>query len=300
MSKLESNFRQSLIIKTLRRRPATFPEIQEALKEHNDYYLECSIRTFQRDLKDIASFYDIEIEYNRRQKVYEINSDQMGDHEERLLETFDLLNALNYTSKHSKTIILEKRKPLGTEHLHGLLHAISNRLEVNFTYENYWELKPKNQRRVQPIALKEAQSRWYVIAKDTKDKVIKTFGLDRMTALKISDDKFEAILNYSPEKAFQHYIGVINTDSKKPEKILLSFTQKQAKYVQSLPLHHSQKVVSETESAVIIELFLIPTYDFVMELMAMGAEVMVIAPASLKAEIQDRLEAAIKQYGIKP
>jgi predicted DNA-binding transcriptional regulator YafY len=56
--------------------------------------------------------------------------------------------------------------------------------------------------------------------------------------------------------------------------------------------------VSETESAVVVELFLIPTYDFVMELMAMGAEVMVIAPLSLKTEIQNRLNAALKQYGI--
>src|SRR5690554_6571004 len=109
MSKLESNYRQSIIIKTLRSKPKSFEEIQDVLNDYRDYNLLCSIRTFQRDLKEIESLYGIEIRYSRSEEVYKIVDDQIGEHEERLLETFELLNALNFTEKHSRKMILEKR-----------------------------------------------------------------------------------------------------------------------------------------------------------------------------------------------
>ncbi len=297
MSKLESNYRQSIIIKTLRKKPCTFKEILDVLDDYRDYNLGCSIRTFQRDLKEIESLYKIEIKCNRSENAYEITDDQIGEHEERLLETFDLLNALNFTEKHSKKMLLEKRKPLGTEHLHGLLHAIDNRLEVTFLHEKFWDTASGKQKRtVRPIALKEARFRWYLIAKDTKDQKIKTFGLDRITQLDITKKGFAEITGYNPEKAFQHCFGVINTEDKKPEKIVLSFTLMQANYIKSLPLHPSQKVVSENENECMIDLFLSPTYDFVMELLAMGKEVKVVSPKSLQKEICQKLSEAIKGY----
>lgn len=297
MSKLESNYRQSIIIKTLRKKPCTFKEILDVLEDYRDYNLGCSIRTFQRDLKEIESLYKIEIKCNRSENAYEITDDQIGEHEERLLETFDLLNALNFTEKHSKKMLLEKRKPLGTEHLHGLLHAIDNRLEVTFLHEKFWDTASGKQKRtVRPIALKEARFRWYLIAKDTKDQKIKTFGLDRITQLDITKKGFAEITGYNPEKAFQHCFGVINTEDKKPEKIVLSFTLMQANYIKSLPLHPSQKVVSENENECMIDLFLSPTYDFVMELLAMGKEVKVVSPKSLQKEICQKLSEAIKGY----
>lgn len=295
MSKLESNFRQSIIIKSLEVRPLTFQEIQEKLKEYRDYNLPCSIRTFQRDLKDISSFYGIEIKHNRSEGVYQITEDYSEEHERRLLETFDLLNALNLAEKHSGKMILEKRTPLGTQFMNGLLHAIDHRLEVTFLHEKFWETKnQKNKRTVQPIALKEARSRWYLIAKDTRDLKIKTFGLDRITQLDITKKKFDKITDYNPEKEFQHSFGVIKTG--KPQKVLLSFTPIQANYIKSLPLHHSQQVVSETEKECLIELFICPTYDFVMEIMGMGQEVKVLTPESLRQEVKQKLLRAAGQY----
>jgi predicted DNA-binding transcriptional regulator YafY len=52
-----------------------------------------------------------------------------------------------------------------------------------------------------------------------------------------------------------------------------------------LPLHHSQKELINNEDEYRIELLLHPTYDFVMELMSIGAHVKVIEPQSLKKEM---------------
>ena len=129
-----------------------------------------------------------------------------------------------------------------------------------------------------------------------KDNRIKTFGLDRMTNLEITSTKFQSPESYNPEETFRHSFGIINGGDKEPQKIILSFSIDQGKYIKSLPLHHSQKELINDEEEYRIELLLYPTYDFVMELMSIGAQVKVIEPQSLKNEMIKKLEATLKQY----
>ena len=49
-------------------------------------------------------------------------------------------------------------------------------------------------------------------------------------------------------------------------------------------MHHSQKIIIDNERECRIELLIYPTYDFVMELLSLGAEVKVIEPKSLQDE----------------
>ena len=61
---------------------------------------------------------------------------------------------MNLTDRLSKHIHFEKRKPQGTEHLYGVLHAIKNQIQIKFVYQKYWE-DELTERIVEPYALKE-------------------------------------------------------------------------------------------------------------------------------------------------
>jgi predicted DNA-binding transcriptional regulator YafY len=258
---------------------------------------EISKRTFQREIKEIESNYDIVIEYNRSQNVYEITHEGNENRNERLMESFEIIDALKISSNLSNHLILEKRRPLGTNNMNFLIHAIKNLFEVRFSYEKYWdEEQEKKLRTVQPLALKEARYRWYLLAKDTKDGKIKTFGLDRITNLDITRKKFGFPVNYNPEEAFKYSFGIITQENKPPQKIVLSYSFEQGKYIKSLPLHHSQKELVNDEKEYRIELLMYPTYDFVMELMSMGAEVKVLEPESLQDEMKRKLVNALNLY----
>jgi predicted DNA-binding transcriptional regulator YafY len=290
--------RYNLITSLLRNKPSTFEEIVKHIQEMtisdegNSHF---SIRTFQRDIKELSS-HDIEITYNRSTKLYEISEENANDKTSRLLELFEIHDALQVSKSIQGSLILEKRKSLGTEHMNGLLHAINNKIEVTFDYTKHGDFTgiAKN-KQVKPIALKEARNRWYLITKDVFRDKVKAYALDRIANLKITDKSFTKSITADLEELYKHSFGII-TGEKEPQKIILEFSKFQANYIKSFPLHHSQEVVSENENYCTMEYFLSPTYDFVMELMSIGKEVKIIEPESLKEEIIQKLQANLSQY----
>lgn len=299
MSKKQFIKRHHLIINKLRSNPCSFKELQDYLEKNSiddeeNYVI--SKRTFERDVNEIREIYKIDIEYNRSQNAYEITQDADEVKTDRLIESFQIFNALSISDSVSNHIIIEKRKHFGTDNMHGLLHAIKNQLELKFTHEKFWkENNEKQIRLVFPLALKEARNRWYLVVQDPKDSVYKTFGLERISDLEITRKKFDYPKDFNPDVKFKYSFGII-TDGTKPEKIKLWLSHNQANYIKSLPLHHSQKVVSENETECIIELYMSPTYDFVMELLSMGSEIKVLEPKILQEEIKSKLLKTLNLY----
>ncbi len=299
MSKKQFIKRHHLIINKLRSNPCSFKDLQDYLEKHSiddeeNYVI--SKRTFERDVNEIREIYKIDIEYNRSQNVYEITQDADEVKTDRLIESFQIFNALSISDSVSNHIIIEKRKHFGTDNMHGLLHAIKNQLEIRFTHEKFWKKTNEKQTRlVFPLALKEARNRWYLVVQDPKDSVYKTFGLERISDLEITRKKFDYPKDFDPDVKFKYSFGII-TDGTNPEKIKLWLSHNQANYVKSLPLHHSQIVISENESDCIIELYMSPTYDFVMELLSMGSEIKVLEPKILQEEIKSKLLKTLNFY----
>lgn len=257
--------------------------------------LTCSLRTFQRAMKEIDRIYNVKIQFDKSQKVYLIEEEEQDAQSERLMESFDLFNAIKMGNSFGKHLIFEKRKALGTEHMYGLLHSIRSRVEVSFNYRKF-EDDSTSERVVRPIAIKEARNRWYLIAQDTADEKVKNFGLDRMSGLNIGTKKFKKIKDFNPEEEFKYNFGIINGTGEKPEKIVLSFTPTEGRYVKSLPLHHSQKEVLKSKTERRFEYNLVPTYDLKMEILSYGHTVKVIEPDSLKKDIVAQLKKALENY----
>ena len=298
MSRKEGLQRYRFIIHKLTIKPSTFEEIQDYLRRQEELtedQLTCSLRTMQRDIKDIERIYDIEIKYDRSQKVYRIVHDSREKHSERLMETFDLYNAIKVSNNFANHLLFENRQALGTAHMYGLLHAIKSHREICFNYRKHYD-DSFSERRVQPVAIKEARYRWYLLCRDTKDDAMKSFGLDRISDLEITGRSFEPIVDYDAENDYKYSFGIINGTREKPEKIELSFTPREGRYIKSLPLHHSQQLISEDDKETRFSYKLAPTYDFKMEILSYGDQVKVLKPESLKKTIQEELEKTINLY----
>jgi len=298
MSKQEAISRYNLIIRKLRRKPASFKEIGEYLaleSELQEYNFNVSRRTFQRDLDDIRAIYNIDIQYDFTRKVYYLDLDQQPDINERIVEAFEIFNALNINDRLSNYIHFEKRRPQGTDNLLGILQAIKNKLQIEFTYHKYWEVNTTH-RMAEPYAIKEFKQRWYVLANDTTNNQIKSFAFDRLTELVVTKRHFQFPKEFDVKKIFQYSFGIISPNGKSPEKVVLSFKPSQNMYIKSLPLHDTQKIIIDSDKELRIQLTLFITYDFIMEILSHGDNVRVIEPQNLIDQIKATLKNTLKQY----
>lgn len=135
MAKIDSLKRQIFIVDFLRKRPASFDEIDRYLQDkeaETGYELTISQRTFQRDRIEIESVFEIEIKFNKRQNQYEIVSDETDGHFNRIMEAFDTISILKQSKKIGNYIYLEPRKSKGTEFFNGIVYALQNNFSVQF------------------------------------------------------------------------------------------------------------------------------------------------------------------------
>lgn len=292
--------RYSIIVKRLEKSPATFEQIARYLEEVSDIEdkeLNISLRTFQRDIRDIYKQMGIEIANEKKgDKKYFIKSrPEIPGHSERLLEAYDMVNVLKASQDNLQHVFFETRKPAGLEHFSGFLYAIKNKKTVGFTHYNIWQ-DMLTDRTVHPLALKEARGRWYLIAVDKKDDKLKTFGLDRISDLDISKASYKVKYNYDLKGLFAHSFGIMYDTAQAPPVIQLSFTYEQGKYIKTYPLHHSQKIIEDTEDEVLVELTMIITHDLIMELLSYGEDMRVVAPASLIEQVKGIFNNVLVKY----
>ncbi len=298
MSKREYIGRYSLIINKLRKSPASFAEISDYLARESElqqYNFNISKRTFQRDLADIRSLYNIDIKFDASARVYFLDFDEKNDFNERILEAFNTFNALNLSDRLSDSIHFEKRRPQGTENLYDLLHAIKKQVQIKFSYKKFWEDEATH-RNAEPYALKEFKNRWYVLANDLKDNQIKSFALDRLKDLEITKKRFLFPKDFNVNKHYKYCFGIISPNGHKPKEIELSFDPFQGKYIKTLPLHESQQILIDNEDELRIKLKLFITHDFFMELLSYGNNLRVIKPKSLINELKSSLKNTLKLY----
>lgn len=297
-------FRQRAILAFVKRSPfPSFKEIREHvnLKLEQQFFIDdktktgFSKRTFERDLKDISWHYGAEIVYSSKERGYYLDSDIHNSAIDQMLSGFDVLNALKLSKNITPFVLLEDRKPMGTEHLFGLFHAIQSKLAVEFTHQKFWENHP-TKRQVFPLAVKEFRYRWYLVAEDQKDNVVKSFGLDRISDLHVRKEHFKLNKEVKIIEKYKHAFGVIGSHEQEPTLVKLKLSPSQGKYVKSLPFHSSQKVLIDNEHETCISLLIYPTYDFIMELLSLGKEAQVLEPKWLVEEMKKRLTDALKNY----
>lgn len=295
MAKQDTIKRQFLIIEFLRKRPANFDEIDTYLQEKEqdtDFSLIISQRTFQRDRKDILRLWGIEIQYNKREDVYEIIEDENDPYIDRIMEAFDMVAVLQQSKTVGNYIYLENRKSKGTEFFNGILYAIQNDFAVTFMHQSYWH-GTQTQRNVVPKAIKESQNRYYLIGWDLDKKDFRNFGLDRISNFTVGNKKHTSP-KIKIEEYYQHTFGIERYND--PVKIVLEFDNDQKEYVKSLPFHSSQKITKENKHTFVLELFMHPTNDFIMEILRHGSICEVKEPKELREKVRERIMQALENY----
>jgi proteasome accessory factor B len=285
------------IIGFLRSRNRTYNDIFLHLSrqfEMKGFEFNYSIRTFQRDVNDILSHFNIEIKCDRKTNTYYIaqnNGEEYAQQSTALLNAFEIADMINYSKQYNESVLFETRKPSGLEHFYTILQSIRENKILLLQYQKFIEDSISN-RQLIPLALKESQNRWYLVAME--QNIIKTFALDRILDCEISKSKFSTP-NIDVKAYFSNYFGV-NTTGKKVEKVKILAQHNFWKYIDTFPLHHSQRKIEQNEENTLFELNIIITPDFVYELVKLSDMLIVIKPAHLSKLIQQHCIDILNKY----
>ena len=303
MAKREQLFRLLDIINVLKKNPlgASYDEVKSYLdrqhqsREDETSEVPFSEKTFKRDRNLIFDLFGIEIRYRRSTNTYRIDENDDLGQANPIFDSLLLVNAYRRTENHAEIMLFEKRQATGLHHLDGLIYAIKNNRTVGFSYHKHWDDSPQL-RKVEPYAVKEFKNRWYLLATDVgaETPLMKTFGLDRISDLHIHSRTFtKTVMDLNA--LFVNSFGIITTYGEAPQRIVLSFDHYQGKFVKTLPLHHSQKILLDTKEELQIELTLCPTYDFYQELLSQAERVNVLEPFSVRQEFAHFLKSSLEK-----
>jgi predicted DNA-binding transcriptional regulator YafY len=114
--------------------------------------------------------------------------------------------------------------------------------------------------------------------------------------LEITNEHFEFPKNFNIEETFRYCFGIIGANGEAPQDIILSFNAEQGKYIKTLPLHHTQEILKDTNEELQIKLRLCITHDLIMELLSYSDEMKVLQPKILADKIKRMHQNACKQY----
>mgnify|MGYP000692980917 FL=1 len=277
------------LIDTLKRNgELTFEEISAKWDSSsaNDNGSKLTQRTFYNHCQAVARHFGIFIECRRGRglNLYSIANPEAIEENSLTkwaLDSFSLGELLLGNSAISDKILLEEI-PSGREWLEPTLHALQHNKEMEIEYENFVGVKFTG--RVKPLCVKLFKRRWYVLTLIDNDKK-RIFSLDRIRSLTISDRTFNYPKDFVPAEYFQNYFGIIAGVEQKTENIRIRTYAELPGYLRSLPMHHSQRELESKDGYTDFSLILVPTFDFIQELLLHRDQLEVLEPKTLRNEI---------------
>lgn len=260
-----------------------------------------SLRTFHRHRNEISEIFGLEILCDKGSNTYYIsNESDMNDGgvQDWMLSTIAVDSMLN-ESRDLRDRIQFEQIPGGREHLGTIINAMREGKVLNMTYRKFSD-SAENFIPLEPYFVKVFEQRWYVIGRSMnhpENKVPRVYALDRITDLEISGENFTYPKDFDPAEFFNYSYGVFRLDEK-PQLVKLRVSPRQALFMNSLPIHHSQeKVLQESDGEhTVYTLLLTPAYDFVQYILSQGAEIEVLEPQALRDTIAKEAEKVYKTY----
>lgn len=288
------------LIDTLKRNgELTFEEISAKWDSSsaNDNGSKLTQRTFYNHCQAVARHFGILIECRRGRglNLYSIvNPEAIEENSltKWALDSFSLGELLLGNKTISEKILLEDI-PSGREWLEPILQALQSNKEMEIEYENFVGVRFSG--KVKPLCVKLFRRRWYVLTLIDNDRK-RIFSLDRVRNLKVLDTTFTYPKDFVAAEYFRNYFGIIAGIEQKVANIKVRTYAELPGYLRSLPMHHTQRELESKDGHTDFSLRLVPTFDFIQELLLHRDQLEVLEPKTLRDEISVLIARMVRLY----
>ena len=177
------------------------------------------------------------------------------------------------------------------EFIKVIQEAIEGRRTLQLLYH------PRDQspaeRKVNPYAVHLHNGTLYVIGHCHMRKDIRTFMVDRMQKIKMTEESFPAPIGFSLESYLRHSFGMFREDL---VRVKVRFDKSLTRYLLERRWHPSQKNKALKDGSLELDFEVAGTKEIKTWVMGFGSLAKVLEPASLVKEVKDDLGRALKSY----
>ena len=255
-------------------------------------------KTFMNHKEAVQTIFDIIIscDAKRGYGYYIEDADRLEGNAFRawLIDSYATLNQLQADRRLEKRISFEKI-PSGGKFLQTLLQAMRQSCVLEITHQGFGKSHASTFQ-VEPFHLKVYNRRWYLIGRSVYSDDIRTYALDRIQNVVITDIKFEIPNTFNIDKYFEGCVGIIADAEYDIEHVIIKAYAWARQYLSTLPKHESQRVLSSEDESITFEFKVRPNYDFVQMLLQQTDQIEIIEPQWLKDGICHIAENIISYY----
>lgn len=183
----------------------------------------------------------------------------------------------------------------GLEYFSEVFNAIIYKKPLSIRYKGFKQDKVA-ELVFHPYYLKQYNNRWFLFGWNQEKSLISNLAIDRIEEILHSATKFEENHSIDFKEFFEDIVGVSIQHEQQPEKVILRVADTLWPYIQTKPLHGSQKLLSNAGGFHIIELNLIVNYELTALLFSMGEELTVLEPTALSDRIKNKALAMVQNY----
>ncbi len=254
-------------------------------------------RTWDNHRREIETIFDVNIECRKSDNTYYIDDDEgymASKMTHMVCNHFAVKNMLG-EAKNLKQRVLHEDIPSGFNHLTTIIQAMRENKVLDISYQSFVR-DDVTQFCLHPYCLKVFKQRWYVVGWHEPTSDIRIYSLDRISNIEILKKKFKLPTDFDAQEYFEDSYGAFRNDGVSPTTVRIKANAEEREYLRTLPLHHSQQEVETEQDFSVFELHIRPSFDFKQAILAMGANVEILEPQSLRDEIKSTLNNMLKNY----
>ncbi len=174
--------------------------------------------------------------------------------------------------------------------------AVLQRKQINIHYHARTN-DETSQRTVSPQRLVHYRNNWYLDAWCHQKQSLRSFSIDRIKQAKLLN---AAAIDINNDTLNAHYADAYGIFAGKADHTaVLKFTPRAARWVSEEQWHPKQQGQFLDNGHYQLKLPYSNPQELVMDILKYGAEVEVIAPATLRERVTAQLAQALKQYGVE-
>lgn len=206
-----------------------------------------------------------------------------------------LEDKLGIINKEKEVVAFDSNIDLkGLEFIAPLFGAIVNHQVLKIRYKSFKDSEPQTYI-FHPYYLKQYNNRWFVFGLNQElNKPDWNLALDRIMSIEQYEGKY-LFNDIDWDSYFYDIVGVTRYENQDPIEVELEFTLDQAPYIQTKPIHPTQKD-SYTDTGLSVRIKIVPNFELENLILSFGDKVRVVRPEELKKSIRKRLANALRMY----